>query len=84
MKFYCAPMDGLTGYVYRNAQRTFFKSADKYFSPFISANQSGSFKTRELQDILPENNQGIVLIPQVLTNQDDHFIQTSKAIKQLG
>ena len=70
MHFYFAPMEGLTGYVYRNAHHAFFDHIDKYFSPFIAANQSESFKTRELQDILPENNQGIVLIPQLLTNHE--------------
>ena len=85
MKFYFAPMEGLTGYVYRNAHHAFFpKGIDKYFSPFIVTNQSASFKTREMNDILPENNRGIVLIPQLLTNNADDFIRTAKRIKQLG
>jgi len=72
MKYYFAPLEGLTGYVYRNAHHTFFpKGIDKYFSPFIIANQSDSFKTRDMNDILPENNQGIELIPQLLTNNAD-------------
>jgi tRNA-dihydrouridine synthase len=84
MKFYFAPMEGLTGYIYRNAHNAFFNNIDKYYSPFISANQSGSLKTRELNDILPENNQGLVLIPQVLTNNAKDFVHTSKKIKLLG
>jgi len=78
-------MEGVTGYIYRNARNTFFSNTvDKYFSPFIAANQSESFKTRELNDILPENNQGIVLVPQLITNNAEDFIHTSKKIKQLG
>ena len=84
MNFYFAPMEGLTGYIYRNAHNAFFNEIDKYFSPFIVANQSNSFKTRELNDILPENNQGLVLIPQLLTNNAKDFIHTSNKIKQLG
>lgn len=84
MNFYFAPMEGLTGYIYRNAHNTFFNNIDKYFAPFIVANQGESFKARELNDILPENNQGIVLIPQLLTNNSKDFIHTSKKIKQLG
>ena len=45
---------------------------------------SKSFKTRELNDVLPENNQGLVLIPQLLTNNAKDFINTSNKIKQLG
>ncbi|AEY67268.1 tRNA-dihydrouridine synthase family protein [Clostridium sp. BNL1100] len=84
MKFYFAPMEGLTGYIYRNAHKAFFNSIDKYFSPFIIANQIDGFKTRDLKDILPENNQGLVLIPQVLTNNAKDFIYTSKKIKSMG
>ena len=84
MNFYFAPMEGLTGYIYRNAHNAFFNKIDKYFSPFIVANQSDRFKTKELNDILPENNQGIVLIPQLLTNNAKDFIHTSKKIKQMG
>lgn len=84
MNFYFAPMEGLTGYIYRNAHHSFFNNIDKYFSPFIIANQSDSFKTRELNDILPENNQGLILIPQLLTNNAKDFIHTSKKLKSLG
>jgi tRNA-dihydrouridine synthase len=84
MKFYFAPMEGLTGYIYRNAHNAHFNSIDKYFSPFIVTNQSISFKTREINDILPENNQGLVLVPQLLTNNAKDCIQTAKKIKLLG
>lgn len=85
MNFYFAPMEGLTGQIYRNTHNAFFKnSIDKYFTPFIVPNQSDSFKTKELRDVLPENNQGIVVIPQFLTNNAKDFIHTAKKIKQLG
>ncbi len=84
MNFYFAPMEGLTGYIYRNAHKAFFNNVDKYFSPFIVANQSDRFKTKELRDVLPENNEGIVLIPQLLTNNAKDFIHTAKKIKQMG
>ena len=84
MNYYFAPMEGITGYVYRNAHKAFFNDIDKYYSPFIVANQSESFKTKELNDILPENNQGLTLIPQILTNQVRDFIHTSKKLKHLG
>jgi tRNA-dihydrouridine synthase len=84
MNFYFAPMEGLTGYVYRNAHHAFFPGIKKYFSPFIVANQCESFRTRELKDILPENNPGIVLVPQLLTNNAKDFIRASNKIQSLG
>ncbi|WP_438434999.1 tRNA dihydrouridine synthase [Gorillibacterium sp. sgz500922] len=84
MNFYYAPMEGLTGHVYRKVHHGFFKNVDKYFSPFIVPQQNESFKTRDVQDLLPENNQGLVLIPQVLTNQASDFLHTAKKLQRIG
>ncbi|MBU3803274.1 MAG: tRNA-dihydrouridine synthase family protein [Candidatus Cellulosilyticum pullistercoris] len=84
MKFYFAPMEGITGYIYRNAHAAFFGDVDKYFTPFIAANQFGKLSTRELHDILPEHNEGIVVVPQILTNNAEDFIRTSKTLKAFG
>ena len=85
MKYYFAPLEGIGGYIYRNAYEKFFSNnIDKYFTPFIVPNQSRSLKTKELRDILPENNNGLNIIPQILTNDSEGFITTSKKLKQLG
>lgn len=84
MKFYLAPMEGLSGYIYRNAHHAYFNNIDKYFSPFISTNKSGSFKKRDLDELLPENNKGLVLIPQLLTNNAEDFILMANKIKDMG
>lgn len=84
MKFYLAPMEGITGYIYRNAYHQIFLPMEKYFSPFLAPNQSRSLKTRELQDILPENNPGIPLVPQILTNQWEDFVWATEKLRELG
>lgn len=85
MKYYFAPLEGIGGYIYRNAYEKFFpNNIDKYFTPFIVPNQSRSLKTKELRDILPENNNGLNIVPQILTNDSEGFITTSKKLKQLG
>ena len=84
MKFYFAPMEGITGYIYRSAYHTYFGGIDKYFSPFIAPNQNRSFNSKELNDILPEHNEGMVLVPQILTNRQEDFIRTARDLKGLG
>ena len=32
MKFYLAPMEGITGYIYRQAYNSCFKPMDRYFT----------------------------------------------------
>jgi len=84
MKFYLAPMEGVTGYIFRNAQHEFFPNIDKYFTPFIAANQTGKLKSKEKKDILPENNQGLNIVPQILTNNADDFVRTANDLKNYG
>ena len=84
MKYYLAPMEGITGFIYRNAYEKFFHNIDKYFTPFIVANKSKSLKTKELRDVLPENNKCKNIVPQILTNDPEDFIITSKRLQQLG
>lgn len=84
MKYYLAPMEGITGHVYRNAYKKYFDDIDKYFTPFIVPNQSLSLKTKELRDLLPENNLGLNIVPQILTNDAEGFILTANKLKQLG
>ena len=84
MKFYLAPMEGITGHIYRNSYEKYFHNIDKYFTPFIVQNQSVSLKTKELKDLLPQNNKGLNIVPQILTNNAEGFILTANKLKQLG
>ncbi|MFD3156754.1 tRNA dihydrouridine synthase [Haloimpatiens sp. FM7330] len=84
MKYYLAPMEGITGYIYRNSYKKFFNNIDKYFTPFIVPKKNKSFKTKELRDVLPENNKGMNVVPQILTNDSEGFITTSRKLQQLG
>ena len=56
MKYYYAPMEGITGYLHRNACHSFFSEIDKYFTAFLSPNERGKLNSREKNDILPEHN----------------------------
>lgn len=84
MRFYFAPLEGISGYIYRNAYHTYFGEIDKYFIPFIMPNQFGHLSSKEKNDILPEHNEGMVAIPQILTNSADDFIRTARKLKTYG
>lgn len=84
MKLYFAPLESLTNYVYRNIYAEFFGSADKYFTPFLSPNQNKCFSSKELNDILPENNKGLNVVPQLLTNKSEHFIWACNELSKMG
>ena len=84
MKFYFAPMEGITGYVFRNAHHACFPSVDRYYTPFISPNQNRPMSPKEKRDVLPENNRNIPLIPQILTNNAIQFLQAAKVLADMG
>ena len=83
-KLYFAPMEGVAGYIFRNIYADFFDDADKFFSPFVVTRPSGIMKNKELRDILPENNEKLFLVPQILANNADGFINASKQMRELG
>ena len=47
-------------------------------------NGKRTFKTREFQDVLPEHNEGLNIVPQILTKNAQDFIRTAKELKELG
>lgn len=84
MKFYLAPLEGVTGYIFRNALEEYFPGTDRYFTPFIVPDQKHALRKKELRDILPENNRVKELIPQILTSDPVRFVETAKALAAYG
>lgn len=84
MKYYMAPMEGITGYIYRNAYHNYFHPMDKYFTPFLVPNQCRTFKSRELNEILPAHNEGLNVVPQIMSNKAEDFLFTVEKLKAFG
>ncbi len=81
MNYYLAPMEGITTYLFRNAYHRYFGGADKYFTPFIT---SRNMNQRERNEVLPEHNQGLDVVPQILTNRADEFLAIAGRIAEYG
>ena len=43
MQYLCAPMEGVTGDLFRQAQRQTFPAADSYYTPFLSPTANRTF-----------------------------------------
>lgn len=84
MRFYAAPMEGITGYIYRNAHATYFPSMQQYYTPFLSPNQKRTLGSKEKNDVIPEHNIGLSVIPQVLTNRADAFLRAAHILADMG
>ena len=84
MKLYFAPLEGIGGYIYRNAQADCFTPGDKYFSPFLAPKQNRSLSPKEYRDVAPENNKNICLVSQIMANHAEIFLKAAKELKSLG
>lgn len=82
---YLAPMEEITGYVFRNTIDKIYGGVDKYFTPFVTPNQNKILKTREGRELIPEHNEGLNVVPQILTNNAEHFLEMyEETLSSLG
>ena len=84
MKLSFAPLEGITGADFRRLHAQMFGGADRYYAPFIAPDPSGCLKVSRLRDLLPENNADLPLIPQILANSADAFLETARQLQDLG
>ncbi|MGN0203403.1 MAG: tRNA dihydrouridine synthase [Coprococcus sp.] len=84
MRLYFAPMEGITGSVYRCAHHRVFGCVDRYYAPFIFTNPGGKISKKEYMEIAPEYNEDCPVIPQLLSNCAEDFIATARTLKSMG
>ncbi|MCR5250947.1 MAG: tRNA-dihydrouridine synthase family protein [Lachnospiraceae bacterium] len=84
MKYYLAPLEGITGHVFRNVIKDMFgKGVVKYYTPFIHPRPKKGMQDKERAGLLPENNPGISLVPQILCNDPAAFVSLAEEISSL-
>lgn len=84
MHIYFAPLEGITTYPYRNLHHKYFGGVEKYFTPFLAPGPEQGMSVKEMRDVLPENNAGIPVVPQILTNRAGDFLLASKKLSEMG
>ena len=84
MRIDCAPLEGVTGRFFRQAHNRWFGGIDRYYAPFLSPTHTHCFGRKELDQVLPEHNQGIHLIPQLLTRNAEDFLWAAGELAAMG
>ena len=84
MEYEFAPLEGITGPEFRRTHHHFFPGVDRYFTPFLSPNQNHMFPPRELRQVLPEENRGLTVVPQLLTKNADDFLWAAGELAAMG
>ena len=80
-----APMEGLTGHTFRRVHAACFGALDRYYTPFLAPPRVGSrFGGRAAKEIDPANNEGLDVVPQLLTKNADEFVWAAKLLADMG
>lgn len=79
-----APMRGLTGAIFRDTYARFFDGIDWAVTPFLTTIQGPRIKPSQLQEVLPEHNTRMPIVPQILSKTASKFIVLARALYDLG
>ena len=78
-----APMLGYTDHIFRNIFNKHFPSFNYAIAPYIVSNSKGIYKTSLLDRVKLENND-LLTIPQILSNDADQFMELAKLFIEMG
>ena len=84
MKYYMAPMEGITDSTYRRLHHKHFPGLDRYYTPFFSPTIHRSLTPRESRELPTADAIGVQVIPQVLTKNPQDFLWMTDVCKDLG
>ncbi len=84
MQYDLAPMEGVTGSIYRKTFHECFLPFDRYYTPFISPTSDRRITARQWLEIDPEKAPDRNLIPQLLTNSAELFLWAANELASIG
>ena len=84
MRYYFAPMEGLTDSVYRRLHHKYFSGIDRYYMPFLSPTMHRTLSGKEDRELPMADSVDFVAIPQVLTKVAEDFLWAAQVCKDRG
>jgi tRNA-dihydrouridine synthase len=79
-----APLQGLTDFTFRTVYARFYTGCDQAMAPYVTTRPGKALRAYKLKDLLPENNHGLPLVPQLLSKEPEEFIGLAKSLFDLG
>ena len=84
MRYYFAPMEGLTDSIYRRTHHKYFPGVDGYYMPFISPTIHRQLTHKEDRELPMSDSEGFTAIPQVLTKVPEDFLWAARICADRG
>ena len=80
-----APMEGITGHVFRRVHAECFGALDCYYTPFLPPPRVGNrFGGKASKEVDPANNQGLNVVPQLMSKNADEFVWAAQVLADMG
>ena len=79
-----APLEGITGWIFRQVHHAMFPGLSRYYTPFFAPTADSPLTGRGLRDMHPDHNRGVPVVPQLLTNRAEDFIASARLLQDLG
>ena len=84
MRYYFAPMEGLTDSIYRRLHHKYFPGVDRYYMPFISPTIHRSLTHREDRELPLADSVPFTAVPQILTKVPEDFLWAAQVCRDRG
>ena len=84
MRYYFAPMEGLTDSIYRRLHHKYFPGVDSYYMPFLSPTIHRSLTHKEDRELPMADSVPFSAVPQVLTKVADDFLWAAQVCRDRG
>ena len=84
MRYYFAPMEGLTDSIYRRVHHAHFSGVDAYYMPFISPTVHRCLTNREAREVPFADTVPFRAVPQLMTKVADDFLWAAQECLDRG
>ncbi len=79
-----APLQGFTDFIFRKCYHQYFGDIDEYYIPYISIGPGNKIRNSQFREIMPDNNRGIPVVPQILCGNAEELARLADEIKNFG
>ena len=84
MRYYFAPMEGLTDSIYRRLHHKYFPGVDRYYMPFLSPTIHRQLTHKEDRELPMADSVPFTAVPQVLTKVSEDFLWAAEVCRDRG
>ena len=84
MRYYFAPMEGLTDSIYRRLHHKYFPGVDRYYMPFLSPTVHRQLTHKEDRELPMAESVDFIAVPQILTKVSQDFLWAAQVCRDRG